>query len=408
MNEQIREVEPEPPDGPVDVIERLRAAELARCRIVFEQYALAVELLRTRVCERIAKGITQNRWQLGVAVELGLALQMSPNRAAAILTRATELHKNMPHTLARLQEGEISPEAVPILVCELSHLDARLRRQADEDLCADAATLSGLGLNRVQDKVKQIAYSLDAQATVDRIAKADKDRRLSIRPAPDAMGRLSLLMPVAKAVGAYASVKKAADALVGVVGEVRTHAQIMADLAFERLTGRTAAEGPAVTVRLTVPASVLLGGKPGTAHLDGGGTIPGEIARKIVGTATGTGAAWMKRLYVSPGNGSVVGMDSKARRFPQGLAEVIAARDRYCRTPYCEAPIAHTDHVRPHAAGGDISSDNGQGLCAACNYAKEADGWYSTVVPDPSGRHTVETRTPGGRSYRSTAPDQVA
>lgn len=314
----------------------------------------------------------------------------------------------MPHTLARLKAGEISPEAVEVLICELSHLEEHLRRQADAQLCADPSTLAGMGLTRVRDKAKQVAYALDAQATVDRVAKAEKDRRVTIRPAPDAMAGLSLLLPVAKAVGVFAALKKAADALVGVAGEVRSHAQIMADLAFERLTGRTVAQGPAVAVRLTVPASVLFGARAGTAFVDGGGIIPGEIARKIVAKATGAGAAWMKRLYVAPETGAVVSMDTSSRRFPEGLADLIAARDRYCRTPYCDAPIAHTDHVRPHAAGGGTSLDNGQGLCAACNYAKEAQGWHAAVVPDVSGRHTVETRTPGGRAYRSTAPGEAA
>lgn len=401
-------VEPEAPDGPVDVVERLRAAAVMRCRAVFREYALAVELLRERVCERIAKGVAQDRWELGVAGELGLALQMSPNRAAAVLARAKELHKNMPHTLARLEAGELSPEAIPIIVCGLSHLDEPMRRTADRQLCADPATLNGMGLQQVRGEVKKIAYALDARATVERDAAAEKDRRVTIRPAPDLMGRLSMLLPVAKAVAVYAALKKSADALIGVAGEVRSHAQIMADLAFERLTGRSAAAGPAITVRLTVPASVLFGGQPGTGHLDGGGVVPAEIARRLVAKAAGTGAAWVKRLYVRPESGAVVAMDSVSRRFPTGLAEMIAARDEYCRTPYCDAPIAHIDHVRRHAVGGATVVDNGQGLCAACNYAKEADGWRSAVVPDLSGRHTVETRTPSGHTYRSTAPRRAA
>lgn len=51
---------------------------------------------------------------------------------------------------------------------------------------------------------------------------------------------------------------------------------------------------------------------------------------------------------------------------------------------------------------------NGQGLCAACDYAKEAAGWYGQVVPNATGRNTVETRTPSGLAHRSTAPEQAA
>ncbi|MDQ6755169.1 MAG: hypothetical protein M3017_17645, partial [Actinomycetota bacterium] len=43
-----------------------------------------------------------------------------------------------------------------------------------------------------------------------------------------------------------------------------------------------------------------------------------------------------------------------------------------------------------------------QGLCERCNQAKEAPGWSSRPRPGP--RHTVETRTPTGHTYRSTAP----
>ncbi|MDQ6752497.1 MAG: hypothetical protein M3017_03565, partial [Actinomycetota bacterium] len=42
------------------------------------------------------------------------------------------------------------------------------------------------------------------------------------------------------------------------------------------------------------------------------------------------------------------------------------------------------------------------GLCERCNQAKEAPGWSSRPRPGP--RHTVETRTPTGHTYRSTAP----
>ncbi|NMD57336.1 MULTISPECIES: HNH endonuclease [Tsukamurella] len=407
MDEIVAVEEDPPPDG-VSVVERLRSMEGQRCRTVFEQYRLAAELLRERVCERVAAGLPQDRWRQGVAAEIGLALHMSPHTAARFLARAVELERTMPHARARLYSGDLAPEAIPILVAGLSHLDICDRERADELLCADPATLAGCGPGRISDLVKKLAYELDAQATIDRNAAAEKDRTVTIRPLPEGMARVSLLLPVAQGVGVYAALRKHADTRIGIGADLRTRGQIMADTAFARITGREAATGQPVTVNLTVPATVLLGGQPGTGHLDGGGTIPAEIARNLVGKATAAGLAWVKRLYISPETGAVVAMDSRQRCFPDGLAEMIRARDRYCRTPYCDAPIAHTDHIVPHAAGGPTEFDNGQGLCAACNYAKEAAGWHSTVIPDPSGRHTVETRTPTGHVHRSTAPDLAA
>ena len=72
-------------------------------------------------------------------------------------------------------------------------------------------------------------------------------------------------------------------------------------------------------------------------------------------------------------------MESRSRAFPKGLAQYIRLRDQRCRTPYCDAQIRHIDHAVPAAAGGRTLARNGQGLCEACNYAKEADGWSVTA-----------------------------
>ncbi|MBS4104743.1 HNH endonuclease, partial [Tsukamurella paurometabola] len=80
MNEDGGVGEDRLPDG--GVVDLLCSMERRRCRTVFEQYRLAVELLRQRVCERVAAGLPQGRWQQGVAAEVGLALRMSPHAAA--------------------------------------------------------------------------------------------------------------------------------------------------------------------------------------------------------------------------------------------------------------------------------------------------------------------------------------
>jgi hypothetical protein len=64
--------------------------------------------------------------------------------------------------------------------------------------------------------------------------------------------------------------------------------------------------------------------------------------------------------------------------------------------------VRHLDHAHDHADGGPTSAVNGQGLCEYCNHAKQARGW--TARPRPGPRHTVETITPTGHRYTSTAP----
>ncbi|BBY18267.1 hypothetical protein MLIT_38590 [Mycolicibacterium litorale] len=90
--------------------------------------------------------------------------------------------------------------------------------------------------------------------------------------------------------------------------------------------------------------------------------------------------------------------------FPKGLATFINLRDGTCRTPYCNAPIRHRDHARPHRDGGPTSAANGLGECEASNYAKEAPGWRVSTSTDEHGSHRATFTTPTGAQYRSTAP----
>jgi hypothetical protein len=99
-------------------------------------------------------------------------------------------------------------------------------------------------------------------------------------------------------------------------------------------------------------------------------------------------------------------MDSQARRFTENQRLFLLLRDQTCRTPYCDAPIRHADHIHPHEDGGPTTIANGQGLCEACNYTKQAPDWHQQPTPDATGTiTTITTITPTGHHYRSHAPD---
>lgn len=90
-----------------------------------------------------------------------------------------------------------------------------------------------------------------------------------------------------------------------------------------------------------------------------------------------------------------------------GQARFLTLRDKTCRTPWCDAPVRHSDHVHPASRGGPTTAANGQGLCAACNQAKQCPGWHAQVLADglaPGTRHRVRLTTPTGHTYDSTAP----
>src|SRR4029079_4302550 len=62
-----------------------------------------------------------------------------------------------------------------------------------------------MGDARIVAAAKEIAARRDAQAVVDRAAKAEADRTVTIRPAPDCMTYVTVLLPVAHGVGVYAA-----------------------------------------------------------------------------------------------------------------------------------------------------------------------------------------------------------
>ncbi|NUL49014.1 HNH endonuclease, partial [Cellulosimicrobium funkei] len=83
--------------------------------------------------------------------------------------------------------------------------------------------------------------------------------------------------------------------------------------------------------------------------------------------------------------------------------QLILVRDDTCRTPYCDAPVKHVDHVTPYREGGATSAANASGLCARCNYTKENPAWTHASDGD-----RLEVTTPTGHHYTVRTPPLVA
>jgi Domain of unknown function (DUF222) len=348
-----------------------------------------------------ATGCPARKRGKGLASEIALARQDAPIKGNQHLGFAKALVHEMPHTMAALEAGILSEYRATLIVRESACLSLEHRRQLDEELCGDSSRLAGWGNNRVQAEAAKITVRLDAAAVVERNAKAEKDRCVTIRPAPNTMAYVTVLLPVAQGVGMYAALKRAADLNC----DQRSRNQVMADTAYQRVTGHSATEPVSIALNLVMADTTLAGDDSEPAWLHGYGPIPAGFARKLTGDAAADNdaKATLRRLYRHPESGQLVAMESRARIFPKNLAMFIGLRDQTCRTPYCNAPIRHHDHATPDRAGGKTTALNGLGLCEACNYAKEADGWQVTTS-DRDGQHTAEFTTPTGSTYYSIAP----
>ncbi len=247
---------------------------------------------------------------------------------------------------------------------------------------------------------------------------------MSLRPAPDTMTYLTALLPVAQGVAVYAALSRAADAArssgsADSGGVVPTRGQVMADTLVDRVTG-TPGGFSGINLDLVMTDRTLFQGDSEPARLKGYGIVPAEWGRNLVSAEQSAQPTpdtefdvWLRRLYTAPAAGELLASDSKARLFPARLRRFIETRDDTCRTPYCDAPIRHIDHVVPWRSGGKTSLANGAGLCEACNHTKESPGWSTTSLPgdthvathgDVHDVHTLKISTPTGHTYQSKAP----
>ena len=159
--------------------------------------------------------------------------------------------------------------------------------------------------------------------------------------------------------------------------------------------------GTNIDIQLIMTDRTLFDGDNEPAHVTGYGPIPAPLARRLLRDAGPNIKAWVRRLYTDPDTNQLITGDSRSRFFTHSVRQFIIARDQICRTPYCDAPIRHIDHVVSRQHDGQTEIANGQGKCERCNYVKESAGWASTTDPDTS---TVTITTPTGHTYNSQPP----
>jgi hypothetical protein len=377
---------------------------------------------------------------LGAAEQVALARGESPHRGGRLLGMSKALVTEMPHTLAALDTGQLNEERAMYVVKETACLTVADRTAVDEELAADTGTFTGAGTRTVIATVRAAATRRDPRSVTQRASHAVSERSVSLRPAPDCMTYLTALLPAHQGVAVYTALTRHADTLHA-AGDPRSRDQIKADTLVERTTG-TPGGITGIEINLVITDRTLLQGDSEPARLTGYGVVPAPWARNLLnqeptpehpqaqGQEPRTGGPntpdpttsdpttsdsntgqkdamqelkiWLRRLYTAPETGDLVAMDSRRRLFPAPLRRFIQIRDDTCRTPYCDAPIRHHDHIIPWHNDGPTTLANGAGLCEACNHTKELPGWKTQPRPGP--RHTIELTTPTGHTYHSTAP----
>lgn len=375
-------------------LERLKAAAAAAQARVTERFDLAQRRLQR------AAGVPRRRLGEGVASQVALARRESPVKGGRLLGSAQAWVREMPQTLTALSAGRLSEWRASLAVRETACLAVADRRAVDDEFARAVAERPGMGDRAVVSLLRRLVIERDAEAVRARSARAAEGRRVTCRPAEDGMVQLSALLPLAEGIATHAALSRVADE-ARAAGDGRTRGQVMADTLVERVTGRPAAEPADVHLDIVITDRALFGEDEEPAEVMGAGPVPAEWVRRMLERITDPQArVAVRRIFRGPG--ALLATETEGRLFTPVLQHLLRIRDQGCRTPWCDAPIRHGDHVVDHAAGGATSLENGQGLCEACNHAKQLPGWRAAVDPGPE--HRVRLTTPTGHTYASRPP----
>lgn len=382
-------------DTEVETLARITALEELRSAVVAAQSKEAVAFEALRIGRDRLNWVPAIDCGKRAGDEVGLAKKVSPGSGRKFLSTARTIVIGMPNTFKALAKGEISEDKARIMVDETAVLADADRRKVDTRM---KRSLEPTGLRSLRAEVRALSAEMDAEAAAKRAAKAATNRRVNLTVIDDGMARISAILPLPQAVAAYESLRAGAESItVAADAGGRNRQQVLADTFVERLSGQSSATTVPSEIHLLVEAESLLSDGLVPAWLPGFGPLPAKTAREFV--AANEAKMFISRIFTRPDDGQLVGMDSKSREFTGRLRQMITFRDDVCRTPWCDAPIRHADHARPVASGGATTWENGSGLCASCNYAKEHPGWKHEATAEG-----LRVTTPSGRSYDVATP----
>ncbi|MBN9734352.1 MULTISPECIES: HNH endonuclease signature motif containing protein [unclassified Pseudonocardia] len=372
-----------------ELIDQIQQLESVQHSLAALQATRVRAFARLHVENGITAGQTDpDRLQRGVVAQVGLACRVSPTEARRRVSTARDLHDGLDHVRGLFAAGELSALKAAAVVTACSDLDRAERAAVDLRLAGH--DLTRLGIRRLQDLARKFAAEVAPEKFRARVESARAERRVTLRPAPDAMTYLTAYLPVEQGVACLAALNKAlTEVSVNPAPLTRTRGQVMADTLVERLTGQAIATDVDVEVQVVVPIEALLDpDSPLPAEVPGHGPVPVDLL------ATGEGRKTLRRLITS--DGVVIGGDSRQRTFTGLLARLVRARaGNRCTEPYCDAPVRHIDHIHRDAEGGATELDNGRGVCEFHNHVREQAGWRVARGPDGG----VRTTTPTGHTY---------
>ncbi|HEV2783698.1 MAG TPA: DUF222 domain-containing protein [Actinophytocola sp.] len=352
------------------LLHQLQALDRQRSAIEAERLRLLAEYQKLRAQEGdIAERST--------ADEIGLALHISRDYAAAQLHLATDLTERLPATWDALHAGQVDLAKARALVELTALMSIEDTRAVEAKVLPKAQTRT---LAQVRAAARYHRDRIDPQAAERRRQRATVDRTSTYEPLDDGAAELTLTGPGDQIYLAWLVLDTLARRIKA-AGDDRTLAQLRHDIHLDLILGKLN-ERVQVHAYLHVPATTLagIGNDPGI--LAGYGPVTAQACQELA-----SGNALWRRVFTDPVTGTVKEVDRRTYRPPDGLAEFVQVRDHTCVGPGCTRPAQYcqTDHTINWANGGCTVDDNLGPLCWRDHRLKHLCQW-SLQQPEP-GRY---------------------
>jgi len=228
------------------LVDSIRALEQLVCTATAAQAKLSAELDSSQRADHAAARIPAPRQGRGVAAQVALARRESHHRGQRHLGLARIVATELPRTWAAWRGGRITEWTATLIARETACLSREDRATVDALVAGDPARLEATGLREVVSICQQEAGRLDAASVVARRRKAEGERHVTLRPAPDTMTWLTALLPVKDGVAVHAALTRTAET-ARVTGDERTKGQVMADSLVATVLTSTAVRERAAT-----------------------------------------------------------------------------------------------------------------------------------------------------------------
>ena len=393
-------------------VEAIRALEELVCTATAAQALLAAEFDTSQRAVQAAAGVPAARQGRGVAAQVGLARRESHHRGQRHLALAKVRHPGAAPHLGRVADGRITEWTATLIARETACLTRHDRAAVDEIVAGDPARVEQLGIRQVVATCQAEAARLDVESVVTRRRRAEADRHVSLRPAPDTMTWLTALLPVKDGVAVLAALTQAADTARAppVTGGVRarswpTPSSPRSSPGTGRRSPRAGSGSSLDLVMSDPPCSATVTTRPTST---GYGPVPAELARELdhrrlhpAGEDLATSALHQPRHRGAGRDGRPDPM-LPARPGPvhpaprPGLPHPVVRRPDPPHRPRPRPPPRRTDHrrQRPRPVPGL------QPRHPSTRLARQTQ-------PRPQRRrpgHQIETTTPTRHTYRTRPP----